>query len=79
MLIRDSSDSNPCFYIVTCAGESQSGLHIENWESGETTWYRYSAYLLQLYFAELTPETREISKMIIILLVHRHYNDATAV
>ena len=31
-LIRDSSDSNPCFYIVTCEGESQSRLHVEKWE-----------------------------------------------
>ena len=28
-LIRDSSDSNSRFYIVTCAGQNHSGLHIE--------------------------------------------------
>ena len=31
-LIRDSSDSNPRFYNVTCAGDSQRGLHIVKWE-----------------------------------------------
>jgi hypothetical protein len=38
LLIRDSSDFNPHFYILTCAWESQSGLHIEKSEFSDTSW-----------------------------------------
>jgi hypothetical protein len=36
LLIRDSSNSYPRFYILTCVGDSQSGLHIEKWEFSDT-------------------------------------------
>ena len=72
-LIRDSSDSNPRFYIATCAGESRSGLLIEKWEF--TSWCRCSAYLFQLYFADLSSKTRGLSHLMIILQVNR--NDFT--
>ena len=42
LLIRDSSDSNPRFYIVTCARESQSGVHFEKWEFRDTRWCRFT-------------------------------------
>ena len=76
-LIRDSSDSNPRFYIVTCAGESQSGLHIEKWEFSDTSWCRCSAYILQLYFADLYSRTQGLSHRMIILQVNHKKYDAT--
>ena len=55
------------FYILTCAaGESQSGLHIEKWEFRDTSQCRCSAYLLQLYFADLSSRTRGLSHRMII-------------
>mgnify|MGYP003691533799 CR=1 FL=1 len=48
MVIQDSSDSNPCFKIVTCAGESQSGLHIEKWEFSDTGRLSHRMIILQV-------------------------------
>ena len=60
------------FYIVTCAGESQSGLHVEKWEFCDTSWCRCSAYRLQLYFADLSSMTRGLSHRMIILKVNHN-------
>ena len=72
-LIRDSSDSNPRFYNVTCAGESQRGLHIEKWEFSDTSWCRCSAYLLQLYFSDLSSRTRGLNHRMIMGLLFYQY------
>ena len=61
-VIRDSSDSNPRFYIVTCAGESQSALHIEKWDSATPaalpTFYNFiSRIYLPVECAQTLPRT----------------------